>query len=94
MLFDPFDYGSQYHVRITTRLKVSPAALNASSCECAYSRIVKLASLCPIHAAITATGTPAKCICVAAVCLAACSLIGRKPAAVTASRQYWLNTIG
>ena len=30
--------------------------------------MVRLASLCPIHAAITATGTPDKCIEVAQVC--------------------------
>ena len=49
---------------------------------------MRLASLCPIHAAITATGTPCRCISVAQVCRAACSLICRSPAASTASRQY------
>jgi hypothetical protein len=37
---------------------VSPAAFNASFWECAYSRIVKQASLWPLHGAIAATGTP------------------------------------
>jgi hypothetical protein len=35
--------------------------------------------LCPIHAAITATGTPDRCIRVAQVCRAACSLMCRTP---------------
>lgn len=79
---------------VTTRFKVSPAALKASSWECAYSFIVRLASLWPIHAAITATGTTCRCINVAQVCRAACSLMCRIPAASTASRQYRDSTPG
>jgi hypothetical protein len=56
--------------------------------------MVKLASLCPIHAAITATGTPDKCIKVAHVCRAACNLICRTPAAFTVSRQCRDKTAG
>lgn len=52
---------------VTTRFKVAPAAFRASSCECAYNLIVRLASLWPIHAAITAAGTPSRCISVAQV---------------------------
>jgi hypothetical protein len=42
--------------------------------------MVRLASLCPIHAAITATGTPDRCISVAQVWRAACNLMCRTPA--------------
>jgi len=61
---------------VTTRFKVSPATVSG---EWAYSFIVSDASLCPIHAAMTATGTPDRCINVAQVCRAACSLIWRTP---------------
>ena len=41
---------------------------------------IELASLCPIHAAITARGVPCRCIKVAQVCRAAWSLMWRMPA--------------
>lgn len=41
--------------------------------------MVRLASLCPIQAAITAVGTALRCINVAQVCLAACNLMCRSP---------------
>src|SRR5271157_5871178 len=94
MLFDPFESESPCHDVVTTRSKLAPAAFSASSCEWAYRRIVRLASLCPIHAAITATGTPDRCINVAQVCRAACNLIWRMPASFTASRQYRDSTPG
>jgi hypothetical protein len=34
--------------------------------------MVRLGFLCPIHAAITATGTPCRCIRVAQACLSRC----------------------
>jgi hypothetical protein len=56
-LFERVRTGPQCHDDVT-RFKVTPAAFSASACECAYSRIVRLASLCPIHAAMTAHRHP------------------------------------
>jgi hypothetical protein len=48
----------------------------------------------PIHAAMTFAGTPWRCIKVAQVCRAACSLMCRIPAACSVSRQYRGNAPG
>jgi hypothetical protein len=83
-----FEAHTQCHQGVTTRFKVAPADLSASSSECAYSRIVRLASLCPIHAAMTATGTPCKCVSVAQLCLPPCNLMCRTPAAEGKQHAY------
>ena len=56
--------------------------------------IVRLASLCPVHAAITATGTFEMSIRVAQVCRAACSLMCRTLPALTVSLQWRNNAWG
>src|ERR1700722_2967073 len=89
-LCELFDYPTPVSRDVTTRFKVSPAAFSAPSWEWAYSFIVSDASLCPIHAAMTATGTPDKCINVAHVCRAAWSLIWRTSAAFT-EREHLSN---
>lgn len=66
-MFEEFESRPWRHEGVTRLLKVSPAALSASSWLCAYSLMVRLATQCPIHASITATGTPSRSIRVAAV---------------------------
>jgi hypothetical protein len=68
---------------VTTQARLRAASISAGSCECTYVAIVNADDAWPSQAAITAIGTPSRCIRVPHVCRTSCRRTGGTPAAAS-----------